>query len=146
VTIKVSLAETIMRLTVPVLASIIGLLLAVPPALSDVPPPPPEKKGPQCFFVRSFENWKAPDNKTIYIRVDLHRYFRLDLAGTCGSLRSPGAYLVTKFRGSDVVCSALDWNISVVDGPHGIPQACIVKTMTELTPAEAAAIPKGSRP
>ncbi len=33
----------------------------------------------------------------------------------------------------------------IVDSPHGIPAPCIVKTMTELTPAEAAAIPRTTK-
>ena len=99
-----------------------------------------------CFLTSQFENWKAPDPKTIYIRVGLTRYYRLDMSSQCRSLTWPGAFLITKFRGSNSVCTALDWDIKVVDGPHGIPIPCIVKTMTELTPAEAAAIPKKFKP
>ncbi len=106
----------------------------------------PSFRHQSCFYISQFENWKAPDSKTIYIRAGLTRYYRLDMSYQCGSLTWPGAFLITKFRGSNSVCTALDWDIEVVDGPHGIPVPCIVKTMTELTPAEAAAIPRKFKP
>ena len=99
-----------------------------------------------CFFSRDFESWKAPDAKTIYIRVGLRRYFRLDMAGKCPDLTSPDAYLVTIFRGSDTICTALDWDLKVATQGINVPVGCIVKTMTELSPAEVAAIPPKFKP
>jgi len=40
----------------------------------------------KCFFVSEFQNWKAPDNKTIYIRVGVNEFYRLDLSASCPSL------------------------------------------------------------
>lgn len=108
--------------------------------------PPPSPKPDGCFFVRNFENWKAPDARTIYIRVNFNRYYRLGLAGQCPALLRPDARLITVWRGSDVVCDALDWDLKVSNGAHGIPVPCMVKTMTALTGAEAAAIPKEFKP
>lgn len=107
---------------------------------------PAERAHTRCFFVNQFDGWKAPDSRTIYVRAFPRHYFRLDLAGRCSQLKSPGAYLITKFRGSVTVCSALDWDIRVATSHHDIPQPCIVRRMTELTAAEAAAIPKRYRP
>jgi hypothetical protein len=98
-----------------------------------------------CFFSSQFENWKAADEKTIFIRVGVNRYFRLDLAGGCRSAAWPDSFLITKFRGSNTVCSAIDWDLKVSQ-PHGIAEACIVSQMTELTPAEVDAIPKKAKP
>src|SRR5262249_53873926 len=98
-------------------------------------------KSPSCFSARDFENWKAPDAKTILIRVNTNRYYRLDLAGKCPGLLSPGAFLVTKFHGSDWICSPLDWDLKVAEQGTGISSGCIVKSMTELSPAEVSAIP-----
>ena len=100
-----------------------------------------------CFPITEFRGWKAPDNKTIFIRVGLDRVFRLDLANTCSMLTMPGTHLITKTRGPDLVCSAIDWDLSVSQTPPAnIPEPCIVRTMTLLSPEEAAAIPPKLRP
>jgi hypothetical protein len=105
-------------------------------------------KRDRCFFVNQFENWRAPDNKTIYIRTTVSRYYRLDLAQTCSELQWPGAHLVMNVRGPDTICTALDWDLKVSTDPgiHGMAVPCIVKSMTELSPDEAAAIPKKFKP
>ena len=101
---------------------------------------------PRCFFASQFENWKAPDAKTIYVRVGMRRFYRLDLAGSCQTLMRPGAFLVTKLRGSTSICSALDWDLHVATSWRGIPQACVVKRMTEVAPQEIETFPKQFRP
>lgn len=129
--------------TVTVLAMVAAAAGSLALAQAESPPPP---KPDRCFFVRNFENWKAADARTIYIRVNLSRYYRLNLAGQCPALLWPDARLITVWRGSDVVCDALDWDLKVSNGAHGITEPCIVKTMTALTGAEAAAIPKAFKP
>jgi len=102
--------------------------------------------GTQCFFVRNFENWKASDAKTVYIRVNHNEFYRLDLVSACPNLLSPSSHLISKWRGSDTVCSALDWDLKVSQADPQFSVPCIVKTMTKLDPAAAAAIPKNARP
>ncbi len=133
-----------MKLPIAISASLFGLMLAVPFAAARADEQPTRPSG--CFFVNQFENWKAADAKTINVRVNLHQYYRLDLSAPCPALLWPSAYLVTSWRGSSSVCSALDWDIKVGQSPGGIESACIVKTMTPLTPEEAAAIPKKYKP
>ena len=99
-----------------------------------------------CFFVTQFRHWKAPDDRTIYISVLPHQYYRLDLSARCPALLWPASHLVTVFRGSDSVCSALDWDLKVSEAPNGISEPCIVKSMTQLSPAEADAIPPKFKP
>ena len=100
-----------------------------------------------CFPITEFRGWKAPDTKTIFIRAGFGRVYRLDLANTCSLLTSPGSHLITKTRGPDLVCSAIDWDLSVSQPPPGnIPEPCIVKKMTLLSPEEAAAIPPKFKP
>ena len=98
-----------------------------------------------CFFASQFNNWRAADEKTIYIRVGVNRYFRLDIAGGCKTATWPDSFLITKFRGSNTVCTALDWDLKVSQ-PHGIAEACIVSQMTELTPDEVKALPAKAKP
>jgi hypothetical protein len=99
-----------------------------------------------CFFTNEFENWKAPDQKTIYIRVRTHRFFRLDLASSCPLLTWPGAVLISKIRGANNICAPADWDIRVAVSPGGAAHACIVRQMTELSPTEIDALPRGSKP
>lgn len=101
----------------------------------------------RCFFIQSFQNWKAPDDKTIYIRVNLNQYYRLDLANRCYNLTWPSSHLVTRWRGSNSVCTGLDWDLKVSQGDmRGFATPCIVKAMTPLTAVQASAIPKKFRP
>ena len=99
-----------------------------------------------CFFSREFQQWRAPDANTIFIRVGVNRFYRLDLAASCESLLFPNTHLVTVFHGSDAICVPIDWDLRVAQYPEGVSQQCIVKAMTPMTPAEVATIPPRFRP
>jgi hypothetical protein len=103
-------------------------------------------KRDHCFFVNQFESWRASDNKTIYIRTSVSHFFRLDLAQTCPELLWPESHLVMNVRGPDTICSAIDWDLKVSTGMHDVAEPCIVKSMTALSPDEAAAIPAKFKP
>lgn len=106
----------------------------------------PPKQNTRCFFVNQTWNWKAgPDQQTIYIKVFPSRYYRLDLAAKCPGLNWPDARLITVHR-SNSICDGLDWDLKVSQGIGGPPIPCIVKKMTELTPAEVEQIPPKSKP
>ena len=116
-------------------------------ALSTAAAQPVEAPGRNhCFFVTQFENWHAPDNKTIFIRASVSRYFRLDLAQTCPELLWPESHLIMNVHGPDTICSPIDWDLKVSTDVHGMAAPCIVKSMTELSPDEVAAIPKKFKP
>ena len=114
-------------------------------AMADPAPQAPPGTPPRCFFIQNFQNWKAPDAKTIYIRVNVNQYYRLDMAGRCDALTYPNSHLITQWRGTTTACDGIDWDLKVSQGT-GVRQACIVKSQTPLTPAEAAAIPKKFKP
>jgi hypothetical protein len=138
------------KMKVGILAGLIVAGLAVP-AMADPTPAAAPYTPNRCFMMHDFGNWKAADAKTIYIKVGLRDYYRLDLAAPCSTLLTPGSHLVTKVRGSDQVCSGIDWDLSVSDssgpgGPGGIHQACIVKTQTPLSTADVDAIPRKFKP
>jgi hypothetical protein len=99
-----------------------------------------------CFHSIDFESWKAVDDQTMYLHIRGNRYFRVDLANKCFMLKVPNAHLITIFRGPDLICSAVDWDLKVSQDIHDIPEPCIVKSMQVLTPAEAAAIPPKFKP
>ncbi len=121
--------------------AVVAAAIATNAQAQDAPPPKN-----QCFFITDFRSWKAPDPKTIYISTNTGRYYRLDLSGKCPALMWPDTHLITHWRGADTVCSAIDWDLKVSQGMNGIAEPCIVKTMTQLTKDEVAAIPKKFKP
>src|ERR1700685_3265304 len=72
-----------------------------------------------CFPINQMQGWRAPDSKTLFIRVNLNRYYRLDLSSSCPLLKAPDSHLITKVRGSNLICSAVDWDLSVSQSPPG---------------------------
>ena len=136
-----------MKFMLSLSAAAMAILMA--PAFAQTPPPAPLSTvpAPKCFQITQFQSWRAPDDKTVYIRVTGNRYYRLDISGSCSMLTFPGAHLITQTRGPTSVCSAVDWDLAVSQDPPGdIPQHCIVKAMTPLSPADVAAIPKKFKP
>lgn len=132
-----------------VLTSLAALALGTVAANAQSAPASAQTVSPKrsCFPMYEMRGWKAADTRTIYIRVDPDRIFRLDLAQDCPLLRTPAAHLITDVRGSELVCTAVDWDLAVSEGPPGaMPERCIVKEMTLLTPDEAAALPATLRP
>jgi hypothetical protein len=122
------------------LSAVFGALLVGLPALA-------HGDSKQCFHMSEMQGWKAPDAKTMYIRVGVSRYFRLDLAYECPMLKSIGAFLVTKAHGSDMVCDPIDWDLKVAEPPPGsFVEPCMVKAMTPMTAAEVKAIPPEFKP
>jgi len=121
------------------LAVVAAIALAAAPAAAAEP-------GRSCFATTNFQNWKAPDERTIYIRVSGNSFYRLDLANRCSALRGFDPVLITRWRGSNWVCNAIDWDLKVSRGTGSPGEACIVRAMTRLTAEEAAAIPRKFKP
>ena len=128
-------------------SALLGLALSNAQAQPAEVPPTQAPPARSCFYINQFQGWKAPDAKTIIIRVNVNSYYRLDLAAECHLLKVPSSHLITHTRGPDTVCSAIDWDLSVAESGMGsIAEPCIVKTMTPLTPADVAALPAKFRP
>jgi hypothetical protein len=136
--------ETAMMLWNRIAASICAAALATVPVAAQ-PAAAPGKNG-QCFTSNQFENWRPVDARTIVVRVRGNHYYRLDLGGQCFGLMTPDPRLITKFRGSNMVCSGLDWDIKVSPGLNEPAVPCIVRTMTELSPSEVSALPPKAKP
>ena len=126
----------------------LGLAFAAALGLMAAAAQPSAKPPSRCFLSQDWNGWKATeDSRSMYIRVGLKSFYRVDFTGMCPRLQSPGAHLVTRVRGSSWICSPLDLDIKVSDGPPGdIATPCIAKTITPLSAEEAAALPKKLRP
>ena len=98
-----------------------------------------------CFFVTQWGGWKAPDENTLYLGVNMHDVYKVDLSAGSPMLMWPDAHLVSIVRGSSSICTALDLDLKVADS-NGFPEGLIAKSMRKLSKDEVAAIPKKYRP
>jgi hypothetical protein len=101
---------------------------------------------PRCFSVAEMNGWRSPDGRTIYFRTGANRYYRLDLARECSTLKSINPHLVLRNRGGSLICSALDLDVKASESPGGIVEPCFPKALAELSSAEAAALPRNAKP
>ena len=122
----------------------LGLLLAT--AGAGVAATQPPRDPSDCFVSSDWVGWKSPSPTVIYLRVRVNTIYRLDLASGSNFLNEPFMHLVTRVRGSDWICSPLDFDLALVDDHGAFREPLIVKSMTRLTPAEAQAIPPKFRP
>jgi hypothetical protein len=108
---------------------------------------PVKPQAPQCFRSESYRGFHAVNDHAFNIRVNVHDFYRIELEGSCPMITSPGAFLETHVRGSDLICGPLDWDLRVREsGAGAISSVCIVKSQTLLTPDEVAAMPPKERP
>jgi hypothetical protein len=121
-----------------------GLCLASTPALADSAPGKADNTN--CFLSNDWQGWKSPAPSVLYLRVGISRVYRLDLKAPADSLQDPGVHLVNKVRGSDWLCNPLDFDLSVNDDHGGMREPLFVKSVTQLTPEQIAAIPPKFRP
>jgi hypothetical protein len=99
-----------------------------------------------CFLRSDWADgsWRAtPDGRTIFIRV-ARSVYRFELQSSYSLLNDPFAILTDR-NSTNEICSPLDLNLSVYNRA-GAVQSPLVKKITRLTPAEAAALPKKQRP
>jgi hypothetical protein len=103
-----------------------------------------------CFFPNQWRGWSSPDPSTLYLKVNIHDVYRVDLANQTPELQWPSNHLIAKFNGTNV-CQAIDLDLSVAQGVggqlgDGFRVPLIALKLTKLTPDEVAAIPPKFRP
>ncbi len=98
-----------------------------------------------CFFISQWRGWKAPSDDVLYLGVNLHDVYKVQLSTKTSELQWPDAHLISRTRGSDTVCDALDLELSVAD-LNGFREPLIATSITKLTPDEVKAIPPKFRP
>ena len=98
-----------------------------------------------CFFVNQWRGWKSPKPDVLYLGVNLHDVYKVQLSSDESQLSWPDAHLIFLVRGSDSVCGPLDLDLSVSDG-HGLRVPLIATSVVKLTPDEVAQIPPKFRP
>ncbi len=104
----------------------------------------PERPG-GCFFISEWRGWKSPSPDVLYLGVNMHDVYRVQLSAGSPELQWPDAHLISVSRGGDTVCDAVDLELSVSDD-NGFREPLIATSITKLTPDEVAAIPPKFRP
>jgi hypothetical protein len=98
-----------------------------------------------CFRMSMLSSTRPDGDKTIYARVGVSGFYRIDLAHRCASLPYEGNFLVlTPTPGQDLICGPLDLDLKVND--HGANEPCFIKSITHLTPDQVAKIPRKAKP
>ncbi|HUO21755.1 MAG TPA: hypothetical protein VMU59_04500 [Caulobacteraceae bacterium] len=97
----------------------------------------------QCFRVSDVQNSVQVSETRLNILTKDHRYIRVDMSGRCFYPPFTDPYVVQS-HGDDIVCSPVDLDIAA--GPPGFKTPCIVDRITQMTPAEVAAMPKKEKP
>ncbi|MGZ3272624.1 MAG: DUF6491 family protein [Caulobacteraceae bacterium] len=102
--------------------------------------PAKDKSARNCFMTQDWENWRGADANTIYLRVRMHDFYRLDLSNGSNMVTDDTNHLVSQIRGSNWICDPLDLDLKISDGHITVP--LFVKSITKLTPEQVAMIPK----
>jgi hypothetical protein len=99
-----------------------------------------------CFASRNWDGWSASsDGDTLYLRVDRHDIYRVDLTKGSHVRKDADRFLINRLRGSDWICSPLDLQLSLSDH-QGFREPLIARAMRKLSPEEVAAIPPKDLP
>ncbi len=108
--------------------------------------PSAKSTGHDCFLSSQWQGWKAPDENTIYLRINVRDIYRVDLSAGSTLLKWPDTRLDSVEHGSSYICSPLDLQLTVAENGGGAREPIIAKAITKLTPEQIAAIPKKDLP
>ncbi len=94
-----------------------------------------------CFLTRDIRNHTVGDDHTLYFDLDGRSVWRAEMSNNClaGAVSSDPIVLRDQ-AGTGRICRKIDLDVGV----RGT--RCIVKSLSKLTPAEVAALPKKLRP
>jgi Family of unknown function (DUF6491) len=97
-----------------------------------------------CFRANDWRGASAAGPHDLYIRVNVSDIWRLAMAQDCPGARFPGPVSLSNVVSgpSNEICSGVDLQITVRPRGGGNDTACIVTSITKLTPDEVKALPK----
>ena len=97
-----------------------------------------------CFKRRDIHNHTVGGPKTLYLDVSGSGVYRIEMSNSClMSATSSDPLVFNNQTGTQSVCKPLDLDITVSAAG---PSRCIVSSISKLSPAEVAALPKKMRP
>lgn len=119
-----------------ILAGCAGLVLATASGATAAPHP-----GGDCLRSQNLRNHTIGGDHTLYFDYNGRATYEVTTSNNCtvaATSSDPVVFHDTATQG--MMCRPIDWDISV----RGV--RCIVSGVRKLSPAEAAALPKGKRP
>jgi hypothetical protein len=97
-----------------------------------------------CFKRRDVRNHTVGGPKTLYLDVAGRDVYKIEMSNSClASAVSSDPLIFNNQTGSQSVCKPLDLDITVSAAG---PSKCIVSSISKLSSAEVAALPKKMRP
>jgi hypothetical protein len=122
------------------LAVVAALLVMAPWGAAEAKPPTRDR---DCFHASNVSGFRAPDDKTVYVRVGVRDIYQMEMMGSCPQI-DWAEKIGIRTRGSEFICSGLDADLI---SPTSIgPQRCPVRMLRKLSPEEAKALPPKSKP
>ena len=100
----------------------------------------------ECFWARNTTSFAAPDDHTVYVKVNQRDVYRLDLMISCPDVDwNQRVALQSSHGAGGSICSPLD--AEIISHAQGLGrQRCPVKAMHKLSADEIAALPKKAKP
>jgi hypothetical protein len=99
-----------------------------------------------CIDTHRQSNWKAVDEKTLYISESKQTVYAVEFANGCPRMDSPFVKFTQLNRsGMGWICAPIDLDITVHDTP-GMSVKCLATSIRKLSPAEIKALPKEVQP
>jgi hypothetical protein len=94
-----------------------------------------------CFFQHDVSSFSSPNDHTVYLRVGVDDYYKLDLTGYCGNLDFALGIALQNRSGGPTICSPLDAELIVRQS--GEPtNHCPVTAIHKLNQAEVLTLGK----
>jgi hypothetical protein len=122
-----------MKIALALVGAATALALALPAQAA--------KEDRTCFLTRDMRNHTVGGDHTLYFDVGGRSVWRAEMSNNClaGAVSSDPIVLRDQ-AGMGRVCNKLDFDVGVRGN------RCIVDSLTKLTPAEAAALPRKLKP
>jgi len=114
------------------------------PALADTPAKPKPNTTANCFLFQDWDDWHGAGPSTIYFRVRIHDFYKMELSSPSNLVTDPTNHLISRIHGSNWICSPLDLDLKISDGHFTEP--LFIKSLVKLTPEQVAAIPPKDKP
>jgi len=122
-----------LRFAVGALAAVGAICAALPAA---------EAAPAACLRINNIQNSKMDGPRTLYVRADGGRTYRIEFAADCNTAAAYSLVLHQVNNGTDPICTPIELNVRVRE----TGEFCEPRTLSRLTPEEAAALPAKVRP
>jgi hypothetical protein len=95
-----------------------------------------------CFNLNDMRGSRVPDNRNMYFRTGTGRVYHIEFGSDCPNAMNYVLILHPFDNNAQDICRAVELDVRVRD----TGAICIPKSLSVLSPAEAAALPPNARP